>query len=286
VPRLLATLLIALLPPSPAGATLVVLVPSADGLVVAADSRISIDGKYCDGQFKITRLRKPAHTVVMVTGDGVFIPPPSAIEPDLCRYIQTAPRMLDIASIVRAYLERNVADLSQLSLADLGDECVRAAQRFQQSNPDGFQSHLGGEIFSVVIANYDPKSKVSTIRNFVVRLDGATHQLEAGRFAQTSVAATDRRGVWAFGETAYLEQNVYAGVGRQFLTGSTLGFILDNQPVADTSLDQSIAAAVNVIQATSRATEIVPAPSGIGGPIRAVLLGRSRHPRQLELKPQ
>ena len=284
VPRLLATLLVALLLPKPAGATLVVLVPSADGLVVAADSRISMADKYCDGQFKIMQLKRPAHTVVMVTGDGVFIPPPSAGEPNLCRYIQSAPRLLDIASIVRKYLQRNVADLSQLSLANLADECVRAAQRFQQSNPDAFQSHLGGEVFSVVIASYNPKSKVSTMRNFVVRLDSATHQLRAGRFAQISVADTDRRGVWAYGETAYLEQSVYAGVGRQFLLGSTLGFIVDNKPVADTPLDQSIAAAVNVIQAASRSTEIVPAPSGIGGPIGVAVLGRKSRPSLLRWK--
>jgi hypothetical protein len=210
VPRLLATLLVALLLPKPDGATLVVLVPSADGLVVAADSRISMAGKYCDGPFKITQLRKP----------------------------------------------------------------------------DAFQSHLGGEIFSVVIASYDPKSKVSTMRNFVVRLDARTDQLQAGRFAQISVAATDRRGVWAYGETAYLEQDVHAGARLQFLSGSTLGFILDNKPVADTPLDESVAAAVNVIQATSRATEIVPAPRDIGGPIRVVVLGVKFRPRLIHWESQ
>src|SRR5271166_91039 len=272
--RLLATLLVALLLATPASGTLVVLVPSAGGLVVAADSRTFILGAQCDGQFKIIQLTRPARTVVMVTGDGVFLPPPAANQPDLCQYVQSAPRILDIAAIVKAYLERKITSIDQLSLEDLGSECARAAQRFQDTYPQAFQSHLGGEIFSVVIASYDPKGKVSTMRNFVVRIDAATRQIEAARFAQITVSSTDRRGVWAYGETAYVDKNVYNGFGRKYLTAPTLSFILDNQPVAEAPLDQAVAAAVNVIQAATRAAEVVPAPSAIGGPIDIVLLGR------------
>jgi hypothetical protein len=280
--RLFATILVALLLPMPARGTLVVLVPSADGLVVAADSRTSILGVQCDGQFKIAQLKKPSRTVVMVTGDGVFIKPPGARPADLCRSLQSAPRLLDIAAVVTGYLERKAPDLSRLSLEDLASECVRAAQRFQEAYPVAFQSHIGGEIFSVVIASYDPRARVSTMRNFVVRVGRETHRIEAARFSQTAVALTDRRGVWAYGEAAYLEQNVYSGFGRQYLTAPTLDFILTDKPVAQAPLDRATAAAVNVIQAASRAAETVPAPSGIGGPIEVVLLGRRHRPQQIQ----
>jgi hypothetical protein len=278
--RLFALLLAALLP-LPARATLVVLVPSADGLVVAADSRMSFLGSECDGMFKIVELARPARTVVMVTGDSIFLKPPAAGEPDLCHYVESAPRMLDIDVIVKSYLDQHATDPSQFPLEALGNVCVRAVDRFRQSNPAAFEAYAGKEIFSVIVAGYDPASRVATLRNFVVRIDATTHRIQAARFVSIAVAPNDRRGVWIYGETAYVEKYVYAGFGRQYLTASTLNFILVNRPVAETPLSQAVAAAVNVIQATSRATQTVPAPSGIGGPIRAVLLGSKPRPEPL-----
>jgi hypothetical protein len=280
--RFFATVLAALLLPLPAGATLVVLVPSADGLVVATDSRISFLGAECDGQFKIVSLARPARTVVMVTGDSVFVQPPEAHEPDLCHYLQYAPRMLDIGSIVSAYLEQKAAGIEQLSLEDLGSECVRAVQRFQQSYPAAFQSYAGRKIFSVVVASYDPRSRIATMRNFVVRVDAQTHRIEAARFATVAVSPRDRRGVWIYGETGYVDQYVYSGFGRRFLTAPTLDFILQDKPVAEARLAQAVAVAVNVIQASSSAARVVPAPSGIGGPIDIVLLGSKPRPEPLQ----
>jgi hypothetical protein len=280
--RFLSAVLAALLLPLPASASLVVLVPFADGLVVAADSRISILGAQCDGQFKITELARPARTVVMVTGDSLFIPPPGPHDTDVCRYVASAPRMLDVAAVVRGYLERNTVDLSRLSLEELGAACVQAVQKFRQSHPEAFRTYGGREVFSVIIASYEPSSRIATMRNFVVRIDAATGAVQAARFATISVSPQDRRGVWTYGETAYLEKQVYAGVGRQYLDKSTLDFILVNQPVAEVPLEQAVAAAVNVIQAASSATGAVPAPSGIGGPIDVVLLGRHPRPEPLQ----
>src|ERR1700676_2215991 len=98
--RVLATMILAIALEIPARATLVVIVPSASGLVVAADSRESILGTECDGLFKIIQLRKPSRTAVVVTGDAVFVEPPSAraaANPQsLCAYLASAPRLLDI----------------------------------------------------------------------------------------------------------------------------------------------------------------------------------------------
>jgi hypothetical protein len=280
--RFLTAVFAILLLPLPAGATLVVLVPSADGLVVAADSRISILGAQCDGQFKIAELAKPARTVVMVTGDSIFIQPPGPHETDLCRYVATAPRTLDIATVVRSYLEHNAANPENFLLEDLGKACVQAVQRFQQSNPQALRSYVGREIFSVIVASYDPASRVSTMRNFIVRIDARTGEIQAARFAQIAVSPQDRRGVWSYGETSYLEKQVYAGIGRQYLAASTLDFILVKKSVAEAPLDQAVAAAVNVIQAASLTTRLVPASSGIGGPIDVLLLGRKPRPEPIQ----
>ena len=64
--RLFAAFLAALLLCAAAHATLVALVPSNDGLVVAADSRISFLGAECDGAFKIIEPARPVRTVAIV----------------------------------------------------------------------------------------------------------------------------------------------------------------------------------------------------------------------------
>ena len=261
-----------------------VLVPSADGLVIAADSRTSIFGATCYSQYKITELTRPKRTVVAVTGDMAFIKPPDEGVHDVCGYLQSAPRMLDIPSLIKRSLERRSRDPFKLSLEDLGSECVQAVQRFRESSPLALEPYIGREIFSVVIASYDPRSKTSLVMNFVVRIDAATRRVEADRFTRITIPPHNRRGVWSYGETDYLNHNVFGGIGRKYLTGSTLDFILADQPVAEVRLDQAVSAAANVIEAAGQTTQLIPSTSGIRGPIDIVLLGQKRQPQQIQWK--
>jgi len=281
--RLVLTILAVVLGPAAARATLVVIVPSASGLVVAADSRESIMGTECDGLFKIVQMRRPLHTVVMVTGDGIFVAPPSAPGSDAtktqdpCTYLKSAPRLLDVAAVVTDYLERDSAPWDKIRLDNLGARCVDAAHRLQMSHPGVLEGYAGRDIFSVVVAHYDPKSRNSTLLNFVVRFDSGSRAIVVDRTSKIEVGQHDRRGVWAFGEADYLNQNVYRGAGREFLTESTRKFILDSQPVAASARNESTASAVNIIEAASRTSGIVAPRSGIGGPIEVVFIdGRRR----------
>ncbi len=270
---------------APARATLVALAPSAEGVAVAADSRMTFMGAACDGEFKILELARPARTVVVTTGDSIFVAPPQAHTADVCRYLATAPRLLDIGAVARDYLEWHAARAAGVPLHGLAAACVRAVVRFRRSHPGALAPYAGRTVFSVIVASYDPASRTATLRNFVVRIDARSGaragRVEAARMATTVVGARSPRGVWIYGETAYVERYVYEGFGRRFLTASTLAFIRERKPVGETTLRQAAAAAVNVIQAASRATETVPAPSGIGGAIRVVLLGRRPHPQPL-----
>jgi hypothetical protein len=268
----------------PARGTLVVIVPSADGLVVAADSRTTVNGATCDNAYKITELRRPKRTVVAVTGDVAFIKPPDAAERDVCGYMKSAPHLLDIASVVKSYLEQKNVDPAKLRLEDLGAECVGAVQRFRESEPLALEPYVGREIFSVVIAGYEARSKTAMVLSFAVRIDGVTHRVEAGRFTRIAITPQSRRGVWSYGESEYLNRNVFGGVGRKFLTKSTLNYMLEDKPVAEARLDEAVAAAGNVIEAASLTTELTPAPSGIGGPVEMILLGHKSRPEQIPWK--
>ncbi len=264
-----------------AHATLVALVPSNDGLLVAADSRITFLGAECDGAFKIIEPARPMRTVALVTGESIFVSPPPAGAANLCRYVETAPRRLNFDTLVRSYLERSADDPTQLDFDGLSAACVRQVERFRQTYSQALRAFVGRDIFSVVVASYDPASQTSLLRNFVVGIDARTHHAGAVRFTETAVSPHDPRGVWLYGETSYVDRYVYAGFGRQFLSPATIGFLRTRIPVRDTSIDQAAAVAANIVHAASRATQTVPAPSGIGGPIRVVLLGDNPQPESV-----
>jgi hypothetical protein len=284
--RNLASVLLILTLSIPAWGTLVVIVPSAEGLVVAADSRTSLNGAACDNQYKITELRRPKRTVVAVTGDVAFVEPPDAQHGDVCGYLKSASRMLDIAAVVKDYLERKNVDPAKLRLEDLGEECVGAVRRFRESEPVALEPYVGREIFSVVVAGYDPHSRTGTVLNFAVRINAVTHRVEAGRFTRIAITLQSRRGVWSYGESDYLNRYVFGGVGRKYLSESTLDLMLVDKPVAEARLDEAVAAAGNVIEAASRTTELTPSPSGIGGQVEMVLLGRKDRPEPVTWKAQ
>lgn len=278
--RLCVAVVSVLLLATQAGATLVVVVPSGDGLVVAADSRESITGQSCDGLFKIV----PANnrTVVVVTGDPVFVrpaPPASAKDArSVCAYLRSAPRLLDMPAFVVHYLEQHGRSFQSLSIDDLGAACVAAVQRFQSAHGDALQSYAGRDIFSVVIAHYDPRTSTSTLLNFVVRMDRETRAIRLERSLRTSISSQERRGVWAFGETDYLNENVFRGAGRKYLRASTQNFILDEGQVNRVREDQAVGVARDVIRAATRIAQEIPPPSGIGGPIRVFVVGRKQRP--------
>lgn len=277
--RALAIVLCGLQLAASAHGTLVAIVPARDGLAIAADSRLTFFGAECDGAFKIIEPARPARTVAVVTGDSIFVPPPPSGQ-NPCRYLSTAPRLLDVGQVVANYLDR-LDRPSRIPVADLAAACVRAVERFRAAYPAALRSYARKEIFSVVVASYNPASAESTLDHFVVRIDAGSGRVQAARIAATTVNARSPRGVWIYGEAEYLNREVYAGAGRRFLAPATLDFLALRKPVEDVPMDRAVAVAANVVRAAARAAQLVPPPSGIGGPVRVVVLGNNLRPQSL-----
>ena len=275
--RLLA-LLFALSLTLPVHATLAAIVPARDGLVIAADSRLTFMGAACDGAFKILIPGRPARTVVIVTGASVFVPPPPASPHNPCRYLATAPRLLDIGAVVTRTLQQQ-SDSENIDIAALTRACIRALAQFQSRYPAVLRTYAGRDIFSVVIAGYDRARATTTLRNFAVRLDAHTRKIEIGRDSESVLTPQNPRGIWIYGETEWLNRTVYAGPGRRLLTAATLRFLGARAPIAGTTRAQALAAARNILAAAIRTARSNPPPSGIGGAVHAVFIGVSPHPQ-------
>lgn len=266
--------------------TLVVIVGSAKGLVVAADSRSTFPGIYCDDAFKILIPKTPNRTVVMVTGVGTWVDFKPGRSSDFCMAVRSSPEVLNIGSLVTGYLERKRTRLANLSLTELGSVCVAAMKEAQNSHPLFLQSFVGHDVFLVVMADYDPKAKIASVLNFVVRIDANGKDIQAARFSRETISQADRWVILPFGESDYFFQTVYHGVGRQFIDEAIFGSMVSGKLVREVSIDQAMSAAVNTIEAASRTTAIIPAESGIGGPIDVVLLGSQSRPQKLRWKDQ
>jgi hypothetical protein len=257
-----------------ARATLVAIAPSRDGLVIAADSRLTFLGAQCDGAFKILAPARPLRTVAVITGASAFVAPQAERPKDVCRHLMTAPRVLDMNAVVLEALARTGDDASRISMEDLSGACIGALEKLQATYPGVLTGYEGREIVSVVVASFDPVRVVSTVRRFVVRLDAATGRIEAIPADVLRIDRRSARDVWVYGETDWVNRAVYSGAGRRFLKASTLEYLEDHKPVGEVPLERAVDAAANVITAASHAAKIEPPPSGIGGEIHVMVIGR------------
>ena len=253
-------------------ATLVAMAPSRDGLAIASDSRLTFMGAQCDGAFKILHPARIPRTIAVVTGDAVFVAPPPSDTRDLCEYLAGAPRLLDMNAIVTGELEKAGEHAAQISMEGLSAQCVRAVEQFRASYPQALRNYAGRDIFAVVVAAYDPENSVAIVRRFLVRMT-VDSKLEAAQQSETKFDAPAPSDVLVFGESDWVKQKVLAGTGQRFLSASTIDFLSNRRPVAEVSKKQAVFAVADVIEAATRAAELDPPPSGIGGAIQVVVIG-------------
>jgi hypothetical protein len=270
----------ALAEPVPATGTLVVMVLSNSGLVIAADSRTTAAGRFCDNAFKILVSGKSKRMVATVTGTGIVLAAPPHPIPiaQICEHVATGARILDIEKVVSPYL-----DSDSLNMDDLVKSCIESVIDFGSKDAGTLQRYRGHEMFSVVLAKYEPETQVAGTIGFVIGIDERSQPFLAKRFERTFGFA-ERQDYVAFGETDFLNQHVVAGVGRQFLSIETIKFHMEPRPIKDVSLEGALALAKDLLRATELTTRIVPPPSGIGGPTDIVLLGDSAQPTRIQWK--
>jgi hypothetical protein len=228
-------------------------------------------GAQCDGAFKILTPTSGAKTVAVVTGDPVFVAPPPVGTSDLCGYLKTAPRLLDVNAVVMQALDRQAEDGARLEA--VGAACVGAVERFRKAYPEALQAYAGKEIFAVVVASYDATQSESAVGRFAVRMD-ADGSVATADVSEMKTGAESVSTVLIYGEADWAKRVVVAGTGRRFLDADAEGFFGARMQVSDVAMDRAIAVVRNLIEAAGRAAETDPPPSGIGGAVQVRVVGR------------
>lgn len=261
-------------------ATLVLMVPFDHGLIVAADGRQTVNKIYCDGVAKIIQATKPARIVAAVTGNGVVVDYPRPVADDqICNYIKSAPRVFDIEAAVQRFLDLSSGPLKRANLEPLVQLCLGEVIKLDRTLPGFLARFLGSTMFQVVLAGYDADTGTSVVRTFSGRIEGDGSFVF--QFAQDKSYSRESGADWLmFGEADYFNAHVLGPEGRPFYDRSIYER-MKGHPVAEIDRDQAIALAQHSIGAAAKTTGIIPAATGIGGPIELLAITDEDKPERI-----
>ncbi len=272
--------------------TLVVLVPSSEGLVVAADSRAvhrrvvlgkKTECQISDTNYKIVEVARPFRTIISVPGTGVMHDVPEEQAGDLTNALATAPRLLDLPSVVKSRLERGPEELNEeMVRKEIPRDCQAAVRQATAQEPEHFRQFEGKDLCYVVVANYNCERRCSTIASFAIFIEPKCLNPTIQKFKVEEFRDADLICTRFFGETDYVKKNVLQGEGKKLIARHDE--MLLKGTIRRVSAQEAKAAADNLIEAASEMAKIVQPEFGIGGEIDVVLLGASPEPVHLRWK--
>jgi hypothetical protein len=251
---------------------------------MAADSRSTIASGYCDDTHKLIEVSLPKPTALAVPGIGiVFSKPPFGVT-NPCKWIKTAPRVMDIERFSKNYLEAHPDDMSDVGVVRLGTASLQEVRKLVQFSPDAPDAYAGNNLYGIVVASYDRVLRRAAIGVVGVRFNPSTREPEVTDHAFWSFERESRGQAFNFGLFEYVPAHVFRE-GRNFVNVYA-NFRPDQRLVKDISGEEAIAALSNLIEAAAKTTVLVPTPGGIGigGSTDILLLGAEPTPVRVQWK--
>jgi hypothetical protein len=258
--------------------TLAIFIPTNSGWVIAADQRQSPkEGIFCDGINKILLPERAEHTAVVITGNITLSDMPDLPPAELCEHLKSTPAPIDFGRITLAFLDSENVPLSKFDGQKFTDTIFAAIHPFVAAG--NLKAFFGTRVANIVISHFDPATTTSSLLAFGIDLDsiGAFRLQPLPVTASTTLSGTDfnltsHRVLLPFGEVPYFHQYVLTGTGQAH-TSEAYEQFLQKARVSDVTPDLAGTVAIALIEATAKATEQFPAPSGIGGGTTAALIG-------------
>jgi hypothetical protein len=167
-------------------------------------------------------------------------------------------------------------------LKTLPEICVNAVKLFSETNK-AYDARRGKQLFQIAVASYNAANDVSLVESFSVAMD-EDGVIGAGNVKTQRFEADQDWSLVLFGEASYLEQQVLRGTGARFLSDKYGRFRNGPTRIRDTDPAQAVDFVYDLLAATAQTTTLVPSPTGIGGPIDIVLIGKPPHPQRIRWK--
>ena len=191
--------------------------------------RQSPHGVFCDGINKILLPSRP-RTAVVVTGNITLQDTANVPKEELCDFLAKNRAPIDFGRSAREFLDSTGAPFLELNWSALTDQIHQSiAPYIKTGNLNPF---FGTEIAQIIFAEFEPSTQSSKLLSLAVNLDSAGNlNLQPVRLTAATTIRGDSfdlqsdRKILPFGEVAYYQQQVVAGVGKQFLSHSCLDLV-------------------------------------------------------------
>lgn len=251
--------------------TLIIMIPTKDGIIVAADSRVTIANTYIDGIQKIRKLNN-LNIVFGVTGASTFLPLARNVDP--VEYFKTSPRLFNaLDEFEKVLMSVKPRRIDTQVFTEVIGKLIPVVQSFLSKNP----SHVnilrlrGKEIFNPVLAQFNPKTQESTLASAWLTI-GENGSIEIEKLIVDIVKSTNEVMFKPCGEREYFMKTVLQGPGRQYLGAKYFNILNTSLQIATLDYKDGAFLAITSIEAASKTTEIVPTETKIGGPIKIYLI--------------
>ena len=253
--------------------TLVILVPTNEGIVAAVDGISTPHGLRFSDPNKFTVVR-PARVVFATTGTFRLLPRPSDSSA-LKRWISKVVPLFDADQVVERHLRLHRPQaIDQEYLASLSAHFVQALAGHLARDTSAAERYRGGEVGCVVLAQCQRATKLVTIASFVIRVtEDETAEVDESLFK--TFRPEDEFVLLKFGETDFLDQHVLRGAGRRHLGEGFFRRIEAVNRISELNSPDAAHIAHALIAAASRTAEEIPSPTGIGGEVQVLLVDGS-----------
>ena len=258
------------------------IVPTRDGVVVAADTRSVLADAICDGVEKVAIPRQDLRVAVIfggVTQAALTSGGPAA----RCDDVSVANRKLDFARVIQDYLDA-AADASAIDLRVLSQLCQNHALSFHKLSialkTPFLEQRRGNVLLVIAIARYEPSGRTSRVG--MATLTVATDDTISSAVVSDQVfSRSSPAPLLLFGNITLLQDQVFGLRGSEYLDWEKLDAI-DNRKVEEVGHGAAVTALRTIFDAAARvAAETMKVPS-VGGAVRYVLIGDAARPQRID----
>jgi hypothetical protein len=250
----------------------VVVIPTRDGLVIAADSRSTVQGQYLDGVVKLHVARTKRPIVVSITGTSDFAhAPPAGIS--LQDWFPKATYEYRGTSFVQAYLDNRPDTVLSASVAStVAEAFATSLGAYFDTRPAMKSRFVRQDLCRLVLAQAGSDGSM-LYASVPLSLDSEGRVI-VGANTFKAYRPHDEKAMEYIGEDRYTTEHVLGSHGTHLLDQRAADLWNVARRIDDMSAADASFVAAAIIRAAEETTRVVPVPSGngIGGPPMAYLI--------------
>lgn len=275
--------------------TLVLLMTTNRGIVVAADSRaasyVADVRLLCDDVCKLSEVPRVDRTIVAVTGHAVILDniSPLTTVRSFCDNTHTAVRQLDMNKIIVQVLNTNMLDASSFTPTSLQAVLNHEFNEFIQQHPKLFDKTYI-DYCRIIITTFNNVTRTPYILSFrLVLNDKMMPEIVTEPLIVNNL--DDRASILFYGEIKFFtylqsldKSQVKDLLDAKLISEETVRFVNNKSATRDTETDAAIAVSLELLGLASKLSDERPDWEAIGGPTDVILLGDEPRPKRIYWK--